>query len=199
MDLKANISKEELSACPVETFNGKTYVIQTLCDAEKAVDFLRTQGVVGFDTETKPSFKKGRSNQVALLQISTEDVCFLFRLNVIGIPPVLSDFLKDTTVKKIGLSLRDDFRALSKRAPIEPINFIDLQEYVKTFGIGENSLTKISAILFGKRISKAQRLSNWESAILTERQIEYAALDAWATRRIFVYLDSMRTQMSHNI
>ncbi|MBR4839027.1 MAG: 3'-5' exonuclease domain-containing protein 2 [Paludibacteraceae bacterium] len=199
MDLKANISKEELSACPVETFNGKTYVIQTLCDAEKAVDFLRTQGVVGFDTETKPSFKKGRSNQVALLQISTEDVCFLFRLNVIGIPPVLSDFLKDTTVKKIGLSLRDDFRALGKRAPIEPINFIDLQEYVKTFGIGENSLTTIYAILFGKRISKAQRLSNWESAILTERQIEYAALDAWATRRIFVYLDSMRTQMSHNI
>jgi len=111
----------------------------------------------------------------------------------------LSDFLKDTTVKKIGLSLRDDFRALGKRAPIEPINFIDLQEYVKTFGIGENSLTKIYAILFGKRISKAQRLSNWESAILTERQIEYAALDAWATRRIFVYLDSMRTQMSHNI
>ena len=191
MDLKANISKEELSACPVETFNGKTYVIQTLFDTEKAVDFLRTQGVVGFDTETKPSFRKGKSNQVALLQISTEDICFLFRLNVIGIPPVLSDFLKDTAVKKIGLSLRDDFRALGKRAPIEPTNFIDLQEYVKTFGIGENSLTKIYAILFGKRISKAQRLSNWESAILTERQVEYAALDAWATRRIFVYLDSM--------
>ncbi|MBP5456205.1 MAG: 3'-5' exonuclease domain-containing protein 2 [Paludibacteraceae bacterium] len=198
MDLKANISKEELSACPVETFNGKTYVIQTLFDTEKAVDFLRTQGVVGFDTETKPSFRKGKSNQVALLQISTEDICFLFRLNVIGIPPVLSDFLKDTAVKKIGLSLRDDFRALGKRAPIEPTNFIDLQEYVKTFGIGENSLTKIYAILFGKRISKAQRLSNWESAILTERQVEYAALDAWATRRIFVYLDSMRTQMSHD-
>lgn len=199
MDFKAKISKEELSACPAEVFNGRAYVIQTVADVEKAVRFLKTQSVVGFDTETKPSFVKGKSNQVALMQISTEDVCFLFRLSVIGMPRILSDFLNDQTVMKIGLSLRDDFRALNKRAAVEPANFLDLQNYVKTFGIEENSLTKIYAILFGKRISKAQRLSNWEAALLTERQIGYAALDAWATRQIFVHLHSMQNNMIHNV
>ncbi|MCQ2219120.1 MAG: 3'-5' exonuclease domain-containing protein 2 [Paludibacteraceae bacterium] len=192
MDLKNKISKEELSACPAEVYNGRAYVIQTLPDAEKAVNYLRTQSVVGFDTETKPSFVKGRSNQVALMQISTADVCFLFRLNVIGIPPCLLEFLKDKAVMKIGLSLRDDFRALNRRAAIEPGNFLDLQNYVKSFGIEENSLTKIYAIIFGKRISKAQRLSNWEAPLMTERQIAYAALDAWTTREIFIHLNSLQ-------
>lgn len=192
MVLKAKISKEELAACPVEVYGGKTYVIQTRSDAEKAVNYLRTQSVVGFDTETKPSFMKGRTNHVALMQISTADQCFLFRLNIIGIPAILADFLKDTAVLKIGLSLRDDFRALNKRSAVEPCNFLDLQTYVKSFGIEENSLTKIYAILFGKRISKAQRLSNWEAPIMTERQIAYAALDAWATREIFIYLNALQ-------
>lgn len=192
MNFKAKISKEELAACPAETYKGKAHVVQTPHETEKAVDYLRSHAVVGFDTETKPSFVKGKSNKVALMQVSTADVCFLFRMNVMGIPPILSDFLRDTSVTKVGLSLRDDFRMLNNRSSIEPRNFIDLQDFVKHFGIEENSLTKIYAIVFGKRISKAQRLSNWEAAFMTEKQIAYAALDAWATREIFVHLDSLR-------
>lgn len=135
---------------------------------------------------------KGKSNQVALMQVSTDTQCFLFRLNLIGITKSLADFIKDPSVIKIGLSLKDDFRSLNKKKSIEPVNFIDLQTYVKTFGIEDNSLMKIYAIIFGKRISKAQRLTNWEADLLTERQLKYAALDAWASREIYVRLESMQ-------
>ncbi|MCB9017716.1 MAG: 3'-5' exonuclease [Paludibacteraceae bacterium] len=192
MELKTKITKDELADYPMEAFNGKIYVIQTELEAERAVAFLKTQSVVGFDTETRPAFVKGKSNQVALMQVSTDTQCFLFRLNLIGITKSLADFIKDPSVIKIGLSLKDDFRSLNKKKSIEPVNFIDLQTYVKTFGIEDNSLMKIYAIIFGKRISKAQRLTNWEADLLTERQLKYAALDAWASREIYVRLESMQ-------
>ena len=192
MELKTKITKDELADYPMEAFNGKIYVIQTELEAERAVAFLKTQSVVGFDTETRPAFVKGKSNQVALMQVSTDTQCFLFRLNLIGITKSLADFIKDPSVIKIGLSLKDDFRSLNKKKSIEPVNFIDLQTYVKTFGIEDNSLMKVYAIIFGKRISKAQRLTNWEADLLTERQLKYAALDAWASREIYVRLESMQ-------
>ena len=145
--------------------------------------------MVGVDTETRPSFTKGRVNKVALLQISTEDTCFLFRLNSIGIPDFVEDFLQND-VLKIGLSLRDDFNMLRKRNHKDPRegNWIELQDYVSRFGIQEKSLQKIYAILFGKKISKSQRLSNWEADVLTEGQQLYAATDAWASLKIYLKL-----------
>ena len=119
------------------------------------------------------------------MQISTADTCFLFRLNHIGIPDVLKDFLSDSQVKKIGLSLRDDFGAMNKRVEIIPANFVDLQNMVGAFGIKEASLQKIYAIMFNKKISKGQRLTNWDAEILTDAQQKYAALDAWACLKIY--------------
>jgi ribonuclease D len=189
MDIyKSTISKEEVANLPLADFDGTIHVIQALEEAEKAVAFLKTQAVIGFDTETKPSFKKGVINEVALIQFSTDNTCFLFRVNQIGIPKSLSDLLEDAAVKKIGLSLRDDFHALNRMKKIRQANFVDLQDYVKKFKIEENSLAKIYAILFEKKISKSQRLSNWEANFLTEKQKKYAALDAWATRKIYVEL-----------
>ncbi len=186
---KKTISKEEVANLPLANFDGTIHVIQALEEAEKAIAFLKTQAVIGFDTETKPSFTKGIINEVSLIQFSTDSTCFLFRINRIGIPQSLSDLLKDTTVKKIGLSLKDDFHALNRMGKIQQANFIDLQDYVKKFKIEENSLAKIYAILFEKKISKSQRLSNWEAEFLTEKQKKYAALDAWATREIYVKLN----------
>ena len=123
----STITKEEINALPVESFSGRIIVIQTEADADKAVAYLFRYPLVGFDTETRPSFKKGQYNKVALMQISTEDTCFLFRLNYMGIPASLADFLCNTQTKKIGLSLRDDFNALRKRMNIVPANFVDLQ------------------------------------------------------------------------
>jgi len=199
MELKTKITKEELADYPKEEFSGKIYVIQTESDADKAVAYLKTQPIVGFDTETRPAFVKGKTNQVALMQLSTDTHCFLFRLNVIGIPDSLVEFLKDPSVKKIGLSLKDDFRSLNKKKTVELANFVELQTYVKSFGIEDNSLMKIYAIIFGKRISKAQRLTNWEADLLTERQQKYAALDAWASREIYVKLESMQKDVNDKI
>jgi len=188
---RATISKEEISNLPLADFKGSIHVIQTPEEAEKAVSFLKKQAVLGFDTESRPSFQKGKINEVALMQLSTDTSCFLFRINLIGIPQALSDLLANSSVKKIGLSIKDDFHALNRIATIQQVNFIDLQNYVKNFQIEENSLTKIYAILFEKRISKSQRLSNWEADFLTERQKKYAALDAWATREIYMKLENL--------
>jgi len=188
---RATISKEEISNLPLADFEGSIHVIQTPEEAEKAVSFLKTQTVLGFDTESRPSFQKGKVNEIALMQLSTDTSCFLFRINRIGIPQALSGLLADASIKKIGLSIKDDFHMLNKMTTIQQVNFIDLQNYVKNFQIEENSLTKIYAILFEKRISKSQRLSNWEADFLTERQKKYAALDAWATREIYMKLENL--------
>ena len=184
--IKSTITKAEIAQMPVVQFPGRIFVIYTETDAEKAVAYLKSQQIVGVDTETRPSFKRGRSHKVALLQIATTDTCFLFRLNQIGMPAILQDFLMGDTLK-IGLSLKDDFMMLSRRKEVhaEEGNWIELQDYVGRFGIEDRSLQKIFANLFGKKISKAQRLSNWEAESLSDSQINYAATDAWACVEIY--------------
>ena len=184
--IKSTITKAEIAQMPIVQFPGRIFVIYTETDAEKAVAYLKSQQIVGVDTETRPSFKRGRSHKVALLQIATADTCFLFRLNQIGLPAILQDFLMGDTLK-IGLSLKDDFMMLSRRKEVhaEEGNWIELQDYVGRFGIEDRSLQKIFANLFGKKISKAQRLSNWEAESLSDSQINYAATDAWACVEIY--------------
>ena len=184
------ITKEEISTLPVEEFAGRIIVIQTKAEADKAVEYLMKYDLVGFDTETRPSFKKGQYYKESQIQISTDDTCFLFRLNYIGFPESLKQFVSSPEVTKIGLSLRDDFGALRKRSSVEPVNFIDLQSIVGSYGIDAASLQKIYAILFKKKISKGQRLSNWEADVLTEPQKKYAALDAWACLTIYKHLNN---------
>lgn len=183
------ITKEEISKLEKEEFKGRIIPILSVEEANRAVDYLKKFPLVGFDTETRPSFKKGQRYKISLMQISTDDTCFLFRLNHIGIPESLESFLKYEKTLKIGLSLRDDFGAIRKRSDIEPQHFLDLQNYVGKFGIEDASLQKIYAILFHKKISKSQRLTNWEADVLTEAQKKYAALDAWACLRIYNLLN----------
>jgi len=190
--IKNTVSKKEIASLVKEEFPGRIYVIYTEGDADKAVDYLNRQQIVGVDTETRPSFRRGMTHKVALLQISTLDTCFLFRLNRIGMPPSLQKFLMND-VMKIGLSLKDDFMMLQKRKNLhaEEGNWIELQEYVGRFGIEDQSLQKIYANLFGKKISKSQRLSNWEAETLSEAQMQYAAMDAWACVRIYNLLEEL--------
>lgn len=190
MNFTKNITKDEIADMPQEEFRGRIIVIQNEKEAEKAVNYLSTFSLVGFDTETRPSFKKGQSYKVALVQLSVEDTCFLFRINRINMPDCLVKLLTDDSIKKIGLSLRDDFGALRKRSNMEPAGFLDLQNYVHRFGIEEASLQKIYAIIFGKRISKGQRLTNWEAEVLTDAQKKYASLDAWACLKIYNRLEA---------
>lgn len=179
------ISKEQLLDFPQEVFSGRILVVQTESEAEKACAYLSKSDAIGFDTETRPAFRKGVTHQIALMQLSTEDTCFLFRLNVIGLPDCLANILVDPKIKKIGLSLKDDFMAIHKRKSLVPSNFVDLQTFVKDYGIEDNGLQRIYGILFEKRISKGQRLTNWEADTLSDAQKMYAAIDAWACLRIF--------------
>ena len=185
---------------PKVLFPGRIFVIYTESDAEKAVAYLKDQRIVGVDTETRPSFKRGTTHKVALLQISTQDTCFLFRLNRIGMPDSLQEFLMSDTLK-IGLSLKDDFNSLRKRQDMHPDrgNWIELQEYVGKFGIEDRSLQKIYANLFGEKISKNQRLSNWESDVLSEGQKLYAATDAWACVEIYNCLSELESTGNYEI
>lgn len=182
------ITKEQIAELPIETFRGEIIVVDHAEQVKKACDFLSAHSLLGFDTETKPAFKRGQVNKVALMQLSTEDTCFLLRLNRIGYPVELEQLMCNPSVTKIGLSLRDDFAAIRKRSARDLRNFIDLQNFVDQYGIEDNSLQKIYAILFGRKISKNQRISNWEAPVLTPAQQSYAAIDAWACLRIYNHL-----------
>ena len=200
MIIRRSINKEEVKDMPKAVFPGQIHVVQTPQEAERAVAYLKKCSILGIDSETRPSFTKGQSHKVALLQISTHDTCFLFRLNRLGLPDFLEEFLQND-VLKVGLSLKDDFAMLRKRNTKDPRsgNWVELQDYVPCFGIEEKSLQKIYALLFGKKISKSQRLSNWEAEVLTEAQQLYAATDAWACVEIYNYLDDLRSTGGYEI
>ena len=186
--------KKSIAQLPTVTFPGKTVVVMSESEAEKAVDFLLSRDILGVDTETRPSFKKGEAHMVSLLQVSTSDVCFLFRLNHIGITPAILRLLENKVVPMVGLSLHDDMLSLHKRVAFTPGFFIDLQDLVGELGIEDLSLQKLYANLFHQKISKRQRLTNWDSDVLNDKQKAYAALDAWAC--INLYKEILRLKQS---
>ncbi len=184
--------KHWIGELPKVAFRGRIITILTEGEAERAVDYLLKHNILGVDTETRPAFRKGVQNKVALLQVSTEDTCFLFRLNIIGMTPAIIRLLEDTTVPKIGLSLKDDMMMLGKRHQFTPGNFYDLQHHAKEIGIEDLALQKLYANIFGEKISKTQRLSNWEASILTEQQKRYAAIDAWSCINLYREIERLK-------
>ncbi|MDE7426369.1 MAG: 3'-5' exonuclease domain-containing protein 2 [Muribaculaceae bacterium] len=184
-----SISKEALTTLPVTAYAGGITVVDTMDKARAAVRYLRKARLIGFDTETRPSFRKGLTYKVALMQLYTDNHCFLFRLNKIGFPDGLREILENPDIVKIGLSVHDDFTVLRRICPdFKPQSFIELQTYVKQFGISDISLQKIYAIVFGQYMSKNQRLTNWEAAELNPAQQAYAALDAKACLDLYVHM-----------
>jgi ribonuclease D len=191
LKLKKCISNDEISALPLTSFQGIIYLIQDIEGLNYAVNYLKNQSLLGFDTETKPSFSKGKNNPVSLLQLSTSDKAFLFRLNLIGLTPGLIKILSSPDILKIGAAIRDDLKILQLIKPFKPGGFVELQEMVEHYGIENISLRKLSAIVLGIRISKSQRLSNWDAPELTEPQKIYAATDAWVGLEIYSRLLEM--------
>lgn len=194
--LYSKFDKNEIADLPLVAFPGRIISIITASEAEKAVDYLLSGDILGVDTETKPSFQRGEQHKVCLLQVSNRDTCFLFRLHMTGITPAIKRLLEDKTVKKVGLSWHDDIRALQAREPFTPGLFVDLQDVVPELGIKDMSLQKLYANFFGLKISKRQRLSNWEASILTDKQKQYAAIDAWCC--INLYDEIMKLKQSHD-
>lgn len=190
--------KRKINELEKVLFDGRIFIIETENQAQKAVNYLLKQPILGFDTETRPSFNKGPNlNKVALLQVSTKDTCFLFRLNKIGFPSSIRKLLEDKKKLKVGLSWSDDLRNLSLRGEFHAGTFVELQEYIKILGIKDKSLQKLYANLYGKRISKSQQLTNWEAETLSEAQQRYAATDAWACVMLYEKMTELAKSSSY--
>lgn len=190
VDFREDIALEEIVDLPIIEYQGKIEIIDSTEKFDVAMVEIFKHNIAGFDTETRPSFKKGVQYQVALLQLFCGKVCYLIRLNKVGFPDALRHWFEDENITKIGLSLRDDVRELRKKRKITPRGLIDLQLMVGDYGISAMSLKKISAIVLGSRLSKRQQLSNWESPKLNDKQQIYAATDAWVCLEIYKRLKS---------
>ena len=179
------ISNEEINELELDRFNGDLYLIETVDKLESALKSIHKQSVVGFDTESKPAFKKGEYNHVSLIQIATENEAFLIRVNKTGLTNSLIRFLESDRIVKVGIALRDDLIDMKKLRDHEPAGFVELNELVKEIGIESNGLRKLTAIILGFRISKSAQVSNWENNTLTEKQLYYAATDAWVCIKMY--------------
>ncbi len=191
MTFRETISKEEVSAITtLATFSGKIHLIDKMEQVAPAFEILNKETIVGFDTETKPVFHKvrGQHPEVSLIQLSSLTDAFLIRTNILDFPKELCDFIANPNILKIGLSLNDDYKVMRRRSAIEPAGFVELQKFCPGYGIKDKGLQRIYAILFGERISKSQRISNWEAKELTEKQQMYAAIDAYASLKIYLRL-----------
>lgn len=182
---RENISNEEVTILPRAVFGGVVEIIESEEQVDEACDWLLRQGVIGFDTETRPSFKAGTTNKVALLQLSGGGRCFLFRLCRMRLDKAIIKILEDPNIIKVGAAVRDDIKGLQALRHFQPKGFVDLQNIVHEWGIAEKSVRKIAAIVIEEAVSKAQRLSNWEASHLTDAQVNYAATDAWVCQEIY--------------
>lgn len=191
--------KTKISSLPKVLFQGKIEIVSSENEAKRAVRYLLKQPVLGLDTETRPCFQRGHSNKVSLFQVCTPDICFLFRLNHIDMPACILRLLTDKKVLKIGLSWKDDLTMLRRRKDFQPGEFVELQEFVRRFGIEDMSLQKLYANVFQQKISKSQRMTNWDADELSEAQKKYAATDAWACIRLYAELCRMKQEGYHLI
>jgi len=182
---RESISPEELKDYDISWFRGKIVVVDNLKTFREVMPKLKKEKVLGFDTETRPSFRKGRKNKVSLIQLASGNIACLFRINIIGLPDELTDLLADPDVIKAGVAIHDDLRILKSVRRFDPDGFIDLQKFVKDFGIISSGLKKLSAIVLGFRISKQQQVTDWEAIELSEAQQIYAATDAWVCHEIY--------------
>lgn len=180
-----NISVEELAAFELSWFKGEIVLVDNLKTFHEVFPRLLGSDLLGFDTETRPTFKKGRKNSVSLIQLSTGDLACLFRINKIGIPDEMVGLLSDPSVIKAGVAVHDDIKFLKSIKKFSPGGFTDLQNFVKDFGIQSSGLKKLAAIILGFRISKRQQVTDWEAEQLTEAQQVYAATDAWVCYQIY--------------
>lgn len=189
------LSNKDIELLPITSYCRRITLIEKKADVALAVAQMKNESVLGFDTETRPSFTRGVSYSTALLQLSSPDVAWLFRLNKIGLPPDVISILADPNIIKAGAAIRDDVRGLQRYKRFTPAGFVDLQTIAKEHGFEDFSLKKLAAHVMGVRISKRQRLTNWEAQQLTVPQQVYAATDSWVS--LMIYNGMMAGEYEH--
>jgi ribonuclease D len=186
------MSKEEINACPMKGWRGRVTVVRTKKELAKALARLKGQHLLGFDTETRPAYRKGESYPPSLLQLASSREVFIFQLKWLGLPVPLRKILNDPQVIKTGVGLDYDIRELKKLAPFKGAGLVDLAKRAKKIGIKNHGLRGLAAVLLGFRISKGAQTSNWAKDELTSQQIRYAATDAWVGRELYQALERIK-------
>jgi len=190
---KLSISSEELNLLPLKTFEGKVTVITEVDKLEKVKHEIEKHEIVGFDTETRPSFKRGQVYKVALLQLAIPNKVFLIRLHHTGLPDAVTSIFENPRIVKAGVAIHDDIKSLQKLNKFTPTAFVELATLARSSGLQVESVKKLAGLLLGIRISKSAQTSNWEVPTLTEKQIDYAATDAWVCLEIYSKLTKVKT------
>jgi len=180
-----SIEKDHIQGLPLKSFEGKIHLVDSTEKFSSVKVLLKNHPEFGFDTETRPSFRKGQIHKVALLQLATREHAFIFRINRTGIPDFVKNILEDPKIVKIGVAIRDDLKSLNHIRPMKTEGFVDLQQYVTRFEIEDKGLKKLTANILGFRISKRQQVTDWEAEQLSEAQMIYAATDAWVCHQIY--------------
>ena len=191
---QTTITKDEIRLLPKKSFEGRIIIIDTFHGYKKFIPVIRQEKLWGFDTETRPAFKKGTFNKPALIQFASDAYAFLFRLNRIGLPAELVDVIEDPEISKIGVALHEDLKDMGMLRKLKPAGFTDLQKYAGQFGIESKGLDKLTAIILKFRISKSQQVTDWERRNLSPQQLSYAATDAWVCYRIYKELQRIKTK-----
>lgn len=180
-----NITKEEINELPLDRYQGEIVIVDREAQLKNCIESIRKHKVVGFDTETKPVFVKGQSNDVALVQIAIPEKVYLIRINVLGLIQELISLFENPNIIKVGVGLRDDLLFLNKMQPFKAKGFVEINEIVNKINIDANGLRKLTAIILGFRISKNAQVSNWEAQTLNKKQEIYAATDAWVCLKMY--------------
>lgn len=191
--IRLTISAEEINLLPLKAYTGKVHVVTEEKNLKKVAAELSRYKVIGFDTETRPSFKKGQSYKVALLQLAVPDKVYLIRTHHTGLSKDITALFQDPEITKAGVAIRDDIKALQGITPFVPVSFVELASMARAVGLQVESVKKLAALLLGFRISKSAQTSNWEAPTLTEKQIEYAATDAWVCLQLYSKLQKLLT------
>ena len=188
-----SIDNDVLNSVPVCKYEGEIVLIDKKGDVDKYVEIIEQDDIIGIDSETRPNFTRGERHQVALLQIATSSKVYLFRLNKIGFTKSLLALFENPNLIKVGIALENDLPELRRFGPINPVGLVDLNKLCPAIGFGMIGARKLSAMILGFRLSKAQQTSNWESDVLTDAQLAYAATDAWVCREIYLRICGIRT------
>jgi len=185
---KQRLTKEEINALPLEYYSGPIHIIESVRDVSRACIELQSESVLGFDTETRPAFKKGQYFSPSLLQIASFRAVYLFRINKYGLPSSLKFLLENYKIIKTGVAIDRDIKDMRKLSDFDPSNFVDLGKVAREKELQHHGLRGLAALLLKFRISKSSKTSNWDADTLTEKQVKYAATDAWVSRKIYCNL-----------
>jgi ribonuclease D len=185
------IAKEELAALPIRRYDGDVNLVATLAELERAMEDIRAEGVTGFDTETRPAFRKGESYLPCLVQVATARRVHLFQLSRLDCSAGAAELLGSPAIVKTGVGLKYDLGQLQRLFPFDAAAVVDLGAVAKRQGLEQSGVRNLAGIFLGFRIAKSAGTSNWAAPRLSAQQIGYAATDAWVCRELYLRFEEM--------